>query len=108
MITCNSLVNILSHFLTGVKEIQECTKESLKRRLQNSLSHDWIAESRAHAFPLKGYYVQLNWSRKIRKAMGTETVTLTSLHELIKEKMKANNAANHKKKSGQSVTVEGE
>ena len=66
-------------------KIKEWTKQSLKRRLNKSLSHDWIAERSAHKFPLRKYYVQLEWKQKVRTAMGSETRTLTSLHDLIKE-----------------------
>ncbi len=92
-------------FLTGLKDIQDCLKESLKRKLKKSLSHDWIPESRAHAFPLRGYYVQLNWRRKIRTAMETENVTMASLHELIMEKIKTTDS--DAKKNGQSFIMEG-
>ncbi len=49
--------------------------------------------------------MQLDWRRKIRRAMGTENVTLSSLHELIKEKMKTTET--HEKKVGQSFIIEG-
>ena len=85
-----------------MSEIRDSTKASLKRRLQKSLSNDWIPETRAHAFPLRDYYVQLNWSRKLRTAMETESETFTSLQELIKEKIKP-----VKIQHGQSVIIEG-
>ena len=72
-------------FLIGLLNIQAWTKESLKTRLNKSLSNDWIPERSAHKFPLRQYYVQLEWKQKIRTAMGSETKTLTSLHELLKE-----------------------
>ncbi len=87
-------------------EIQDCLKASMKRKLKKSLSHDWIPESRAHAFPLRGYYVQLNWRRKIRSAMDTENVTVTSLHELIKEKIKTSKEK-QENKIGHSFIIEG-
>ncbi len=76
----------------------------MKRRLQKSLSRDWIPEGRAYSFRLRENYVQLNWRRKKREAMGVETVTLTGLHDLIKEKL---NDAKRMGNSGQSVIVEG-
>ena len=66
-------------------KIKSWTKESLKRRLQKSLSHDWIHEKASHKFPLRQYYVQLEWKKKIRKATKSKTVTLTSIHDLIKQ-----------------------
>ena len=70
---------------TGLEKIQDWIKDSLKRRLNKSLSHDWIPEKRAHKFPLRQYYVQLEWKKKVRTAMGSETITLTSLNDLIKQ-----------------------
>ncbi len=69
----------------GLQKIQNWTRQSLKRRLTKSLSHDWIHESMSHKFPLRQYYVQLEWKKKIRTAMGSETVKLTSVNELIKQ-----------------------
>ncbi len=39
----------------------------------------------SHKFPLRQYYVQLQWKKKTRTPMGSETVTLTSLYDLIKD-----------------------
>ncbi len=72
-------------FQTGLNKIQDWTKESLKRRLKKSLSNDWMPQQSAHKFPLREYYVQLEWKQKIRRAMRSETITLTSLHDLIKQ-----------------------
>ncbi len=69
----------------GLMKIQDWTRQSLKRRLQKSLSHDWINEKTSHKFPLREYYVQLEWRKRIRTAMGSETVTLTSIHDLIRQ-----------------------
>ncbi len=57
----------------------------MKIRLQKSLSNDWHHEKNSYKFPLRQYYVQLEWKKKIRKALQSEIVTLTSLHELIKQ-----------------------
>ncbi len=88
-------------------KIEDYTKTSLKRRLKKSLSHDWIPESRAHTFPLRNFYVQVNWSKKVRKAMREEKVTLTSLHELIKEKTKSDADYVQQRELGQSIVIEG-
>ncbi len=83
------------------------------RRLKKSLSHDWIPERSAHKFPLRQYYVQLEWKKKIRTAMRSETVTLTSLHELIKEitsemsNDNAGGAATRHSDDSPSILVEG-
>ena len=72
-------------FSTRLQQIQDWIKLSLKRRLNKSLSHDWIPERSAHKFPLRKYYVQLEWKQKTRTAMGSETRTLTSLHDLVRQ-----------------------
>ncbi len=72
-------------FFTGLHKIQNWTKQSLITRLKKSLSHDWIHESVSHKFPLREYYVQLEWEKKSRTAMGSNTEVLTSIHELIKQ-----------------------
>ena len=71
-------------YSAGLEKIQDWTKQSLKTRLKKSLAHDWIPEKTSHKFPLRQYYVQLEWKQKIRTAMGSKTVTLTSIHDLIK------------------------
>ncbi len=88
-----------------MKRIQDWNKDSLKRRLQKSLAHDWIPESRAHVFPLRKYYVQLEWRKKIREAMRTKTGTLTSIHELIQEMQSESSGEFHQ--SGNTVLIEG-
>ncbi len=65
--------------------MQDWTKRSLETRLKKSLAHDWIPEKDAHRYPLREYYVELQWTRTIRKGMKRETVTLTSLPDLIKK-----------------------
>ncbi len=65
-------------------KIKDWTQKSLKNRLRMNLSHDWIHEDKSHKFPLREYYVQLEWKKKIRTAMGRESVTLTSIYDLIK------------------------
>ncbi len=77
------------------------------------MSHDWIPERSAHKFPLRQYYVQLEWNQKIRTAMGSNTVTMMSLHDLIKDmgtgtcKKTQETAANNVSKDVQSIIVEG-
>ena len=93
-------------FSTGLKEIQDWTRDSLKRRLKNSLASDWVPESRAHMLPLRDCYVQLKWEKKNRRALICETEPLTSLLELIK-KMSSSNSTENASHSGKSVIVEG-
>ena len=65
--------------------MQQWIQESLRRRLHKSLSCDWIHPERAHHFSLREFYVQLDWEKNIRHALKIEKVTLTSIHELIKQ-----------------------
>ncbi len=92
--------------ITGLQKIQEWTQKSLKTRLQKSLSHDWIHESKSVKFPLREYYVQLEWEQKKRTAMGSKTVTLTSIHELIKQLQQSGSGAGQMSDSS-SVIIEG-
>ncbi len=92
--------------ITGLQKIQEWTQKSLKTRLQKSLSHDWIHENKSVKFPLRQYYVQLEWKQKIRTAMGSKTVTLTSIHDLIKQLQQPGAGASQLSDSS-SVIIEG-
>ncbi len=98
---------------TGLKKIQGWIIQSLKRRLNKSLSHDWIPEKSSHKFPLRKYYVQLEWKQKVRTAMGSESVVLTSLHDFIKQigggtcDMNQQAEVMHHQYDGLSVIVEG-
>ncbi len=69
----------------GLKKLEDWTRQSLKRRLQKSLSNDWINESSCHKFPLRQFYVQLEWERKIRRAMSCDREVLTSIHEFLQQ-----------------------
>ncbi len=60
-------------------------RESLKRRLNKSLACDWMRPETVKHFPLRQFYVQLEWQKKVHHALSTEKVTLHSVHELIKE-----------------------
>ena len=93
--------------ITGLRKIQEWTQKSLKTRLQKSLSHDWIHESKSVKFPLRQYYVQLEWTQKIITAMGSKTVTLTSIHDLIKQLQQYGAGAGQMTSDSSSVIIEG-
>ena len=92
--------------ITGLRKIQEWIQKSLKIRLQKSLSHDWIHESKSVKFPLRKYYVQLEWEKKERTAMGSKTVTLTSIHDLI-EQLQQSGAGAAQMSDSSSVIIEG-
>ena len=102
-------------FFTGLKKLEDWTKQSLKRRLQKSLSNDWIKESSSHKFPLRQFYVQLEWEKKIRKAMGSEREVLTSIHDFLQQiipagdgREMAQEGKNRWTEDASSVLIEGE
>ncbi len=100
---------IVSYLLPGLEKIQDWTKQSLQRRLHKSLSHDWIDKKTSHKFPLRQYYVQLEWEKKERTAMGSRKVTLTSAHNLIKQltMSKAAGGTGCTRQKAMSVMIEG-
>ncbi len=67
-------------------KIRQWTRESLMRRLRKSLACDWMRPETVKHFPLRQFYVQLEWQQKIHHALRTEKVTLDSIHKVI-EKM---------------------
>ena len=67
---------------TGLNELQKDTKQSLIIRCQNCMSHDWLW--RGKAIPLRGYYVGLDWLRRIRKGHKDERVSLNRIHDIFK------------------------
>ncbi len=48
------------------------------------MSYDWQPEDTSYHFPLKKYYVQLEWTRKIRTPVGFKRESVASIHDLIK------------------------
>ena len=68
-------------------------RESLKRRLHKSLACDWMRPETEKHFPLREFYVQLEWQKKVRHALSTEKVTLHSIHELIEQMTEQNQPA---------------
>ena len=78
---------IMSEFtsisFTVLAEYQRYNKESLRRRLKNYLSTDWLPHDRAKTFPLRGYYVNLDLLKKIKKATEDEPISLGRIHDLF-------------------------
>ena len=87
-------------------KLQDWTRQSL----QKSLSNDWIHESSSHKFPLRQFYVQLEWKKKLRKAMVAEKVDITSIHEVIKQIKPVTHVPeekSHQTEDASSVLIEG-
>ncbi len=59
------------------------TRQSLKGRLSEFLSQDWLCEDKAHHFTLQKYYVQLEWVRKVKEATAIVMENMSGLDELI-------------------------
>ncbi len=98
--------NTMLFQFSGLMKIKEWTQKSLKIRLQKSLSHDWIHENKSIKFPLRDYYVQLEWKQKKSTPRGSETVTLTSIYNLIKQLQQSGAGASQMSDSS-SVIIEG-
>ncbi len=82
-------------------------RESLKRRLRKSLACDWMREGTEKHFPLREFYVQLEWQKKVHNVLSTEKVTLHSIHQLIALMTEQNQQAADRPKDETSVIVEG-
>ncbi len=78
-----------------MEQIQQWTRESLRRRLHKSLSCDWMHPDSAHHFSLRQFYVQLDWKKKIHGALTSRMITLTSINELIKQISASQNEGRH-------------
>ncbi len=63
--------------------IRKLTKQSLRKRLSEFLSQDWLHEANAHHFPLQKYYVQLEWVKKKKEATSIKMENISGLDELI-------------------------
>ena len=70
------------HFLLGMRDIQTYTKESLRRRLRNYLSNDWLPVNKAKSFPLKRFYVELNWTKTIKGLRDTQE-PMNRIHDIF-------------------------
>ncbi len=73
----------LAIFAVPIDDIKRLTKQSLRKRLSEFLSQDWLQEDKAHHFPLQKYYVQLEWVEKVKKATSIDLKNMSGLDELI-------------------------
>ena len=74
---------MLPCYITEIAEIKKLTKASLDRQWKNCLSHDWISPDKAPGFPLHEFYVELKWSREVRKAKGKTKKAMASIYEIL-------------------------
>ena len=66
-----------------------------------------MREGTEKCFPLREFYVQLEWQKKVHHVLYTEKVTLHSIHELIEQMTEQNQQATDKLKGKTSVIIEG-
>ena len=76
------LIVCILYCLLGRRDIQTYTKESLCRRLRNYLSNDWLPINKAKSFPLKQFYVELNWTKKI-KGLRDRQEPMNRIHDIF-------------------------
>ena len=81
------MFNLKCLLFADVAEIQKQTRDSLERNFKNALSHDWIPHDRAKTFPLKDFYVNLEWRRKVKGAIRNTKTRIGSLHEMLNSTM---------------------
>ncbi len=80
---CIFIRQCLFNFQVPTDDIKKLTKQSLRKRLAEFLSQDWLHEDKAHHFSLQKYYVQLEWVRKVKEATSVEMKDMSGLDELI-------------------------
>ena len=66
-----------------MKEIQRLLSISLDKSWKNCMSHDWIRSEKAKSFPLHEYYVNLRWTKKVKRAIMNEFEELTSIYDIM-------------------------
>ncbi len=58
----------------------------MQRRLRNFLTTDWLPEDKRENIPLRTFYIQLEWKKKVTlsRPYSTELQDSLSLNELVK------------------------
>ena len=74
---------MLPCYIAEIAEIKKLTKTSLDRQWKNCLSHDWISAGQKPGFPLREFYVELKWSREVRKARGKTKKAMASIYDIL-------------------------
>ena len=52
-------------------------------RCRNALSTDWLPDEKAKTFPLRDYYSDLGWKKKVKRAMRDTSVRLKRIHDIF-------------------------
>ena len=58
-------------------------KRQLRRRCRNALSTDWLPDEKAKTFPLRDYYSDLGWKKRVKKAMRDTRVELKRIYDIF-------------------------
>ena len=58
-------------------------KKELHRRCKNALSTDWLPDEKAKTFPLRDYYSDLGWNKKVKKAIRDTTFGMKRTHDIF-------------------------
>ena len=67
---------------TVLRDLQQRTRQSIKRTWQNYLSNDWLRPEKAKKIPLSKLYTDLVWTKKVRGIRDTSE-TMKSMYEII-------------------------
>ena len=65
------------------RRIQKHLRTALRRRCRNFLSNEWLPASEAKTFPLRKYYVQGKWEKKVKKALKDTNIELLKIHDIF-------------------------
>ena len=63
--------------------IRKVVKREMRRRCKNALSTDWLPDEKAKTFPLREYYSDLGWKKKVKKAIKDTSVGLTKIQDIF-------------------------
>ena len=63
--------------------IKKLVKRQLRRRCKNALSTDWLPDEKAKTFPLRDYYSDLGWKKKVKRAMRDSSVDLKRIRDIF-------------------------
>ena len=63
--------------------IRKLVKRQLRRRCRNALSTDWLPDEKAKTFPLRDYYSDLGWKKKVKRAMRDTSIELKRIHDIF-------------------------
>ena len=69
--------------ISEIAELQELTRKSLNLTWKNYLSNDWLPANKAHKFSVDKFYVDLEWTKMVKKALKTVKKDLRSIYDVV-------------------------